>query len=50
MLYRTDGQDRIEGVVYKVNEEEIVVSFKEMHDFVSLNIKDLIVGKLKITN
>ena len=25
----------VEGVVYKVNNEEIVIAFSEMHDFVS---------------
>ncbi|CDW76925.1 dna-binding protein smubp-2 [Stylonychia lemnae] len=32
----TEGSDRIDGIVYKVNEDQIVVSFREMHDFESL--------------
>lgn len=39
MIFNTykssESSDRIEGIVYKVTEEKIVVAFKEMHDFVS---------------
>ena len=32
----TDQSDRIEGIVYKTNEKEIVVAYKELHDFEGL--------------
>ena len=38
LMFRTEGSDRIEGIVYKVNEDQITVSFREMHDFVIINL------------
>ena len=42
-LFQSDRQhhggnsgDRIDGIVYKVNYEEIVIAFNEMHDFESM--------------
>jgi hypothetical protein len=46
-----DGSDKLEGIVYRVNEYEIVVSFKEMHDFVRIRyILTFNLGRPKIAN
>ena len=33
MLKDRDDTGRIEGIVYKVNEEELTIAFNEMHEF-----------------
>lgn len=34
-FHRIDASDRIEGIVYRVTQDQIVISFREMHDFVN---------------
>ena len=34
-----ENGNRVDGLVYKVNYEEIVIAFNEMHDFVSLPLR-----------
>lgn len=49
--YRTEGSDRLEGIIYKVTQNEIVVSFREMHDFViSILLYNTFIGLIKITS
>jgi uncharacterized protein YkvS len=32
----TESSDRIDGIVYRTNDNEIVVAYKEMYDFEDL--------------
>lgn len=36
MIYRTDPSERIDGIVYRTNDNEVIVAYKEMYDFEGL--------------